>query len=89
MQVSSEVATEHDSLERHGEWSPVRLSTAEAIEQSAKMAERAHKRFLQTIKMLRELQRVNMALYVGSAAQVNVGQQQVNVVPAAAHASTE
>jgi len=44
MQVSSEVASERDSLERHGSWSPARLSTAEAIEQSAKMAEHAHKR---------------------------------------------
>lgn len=39
MQVSTEVTSERTSLERHGEWSPVRLSYAEAIEQSAKMAD--------------------------------------------------
>ncbi|MDQ3547581.1 MAG: hypothetical protein M3439_02075 [Chloroflexota bacterium] len=35
MQVSTEVTAERTSLERHGDWSPVRLSSAEAIEQSA------------------------------------------------------
>ena len=89
MQAGSEAATERDSLERHGIWSPARLSTAEAIEQSAKMAERAHKRFLQTVKLLHELQRSAPSLYVGHAAQINVGQQQVNVAPAAADASTK
>ena len=79
MQVSTEVTSERSSLERHGEWSPVRLSYAEAIEQSAKMVERAHKRFLQSIKMLHDLQRLSPALYVGHATQINVGQQQVNV----------
>jgi hypothetical protein len=78
-QAGSEAATERDSLERHGSWSPARLSTAEAIEQSAKMAERAHKRLLQTIKMLHDLQRTSTTVYVGTAAQVNVGQQQVNL----------
>lgn len=89
MQVSSEVASERDSLERHGSWSPARLSTAEAIEQSAKMAEHAHKRLLQTIKMLHELQRTSATVFVGSGAQVNLGQQQVNVATASTHASTE
>ena len=79
MQVSSEVASERDSLERHGSWSPARLSTAEAIEHLAKMAERAHKRFLSTIKLLHDLQRTSATIYVGAAAQINVGQQQVNV----------
>jgi hypothetical protein len=82
MQVSTEVASERNSLERHGEWTPARLSYAEAIEQSAKMAERAHKRFLQTVKLLHDLQRTSATVYVGSAGQINVGQQQVNVASA-------
>ncbi len=78
MQVSSEVATEHDSLERHGEWSPARLSAAEAIEQSSRMAERAHGRLLRSIKMIHEMQRTRASIYVGNAAQINIGEQQVN-----------
>jgi len=81
LQEASEVACERDSLERHGSWSPARLSAAQAIEQSAKMAEQAHSRFLRTVKMLHEWQRSSPALYVGTAAQINVGQQQVNVAP--------
>lgn len=81
MQVSTEVQSERRRLEREGDWSPMRLTYAEAIEQSAKMAERAHKRFLQTIKLLHDLQRTSATVFVGSAAQINVGQQQVNVAP--------
>jgi hypothetical protein len=73
----------------HGDWSPVRLSYAEAIEQSAKMVERAHKRFLQTVKLLHELQRSTPMLYVGHAGQINVGKQQVNVATSPAHTGTE
>ena len=89
MQAGSEVATERDSLQRHGEWSPARLSYAEAIEQSSRMAERAHKRFLQTIKMLHDLQRTNATVYVGNAAQVNLASQQIIVATAAANPSTK
>jgi hypothetical protein len=89
MQVSSEVATERDSLERHGSWSPARLSIAEATEQSAKMAERCYKRFLQTIKLLHDLQRTSATVFVGHAAQVNLGSQQINIATAAADASTK
>lgn len=80
MQAGSEAATERDSLERHGSWSPARLSATEAIEQSATMAERAHKRFLSTIKMLHELQRTSATVFIGNASQINLGQQQVNVL---------
>ncbi len=89
MQAGSEVASARDSIERHGEWSPARLSAAEGIEQSAKMAERAHKRFLQTIKLLHDLQRTNATVFVGHAAQVNLGSQQINIATAAADASTK
>ena len=79
MQAGSETAIERDSLERHGEWSPPRLSAVEAIEQTAKMAERAHKRLLQTVKLLHDLQRTSATVYVSSASQVNIGGPQVNV----------
>ena len=88
MQISSEVETERSGLERDGYWRPSRLSMAEAIEQSSKLAERAHKRFLQTVKMLHELQRSSPTVYVGNAGQINVGHQQVNVT-APAHAKSD
>lgn len=79
MQISSEVETERIGLERDGYWRPSRLSMAEAIELSSKMAERAHARFLRTIKMLHDLRRLTPTVYVGNAGQINVGSQQVNV----------
>ena len=79
MQVSTEVESERDHLQRDGGWTPPRLGTAEAIEQSSKMAERANLRFLRTIKALHDLRRLSPAVYVGSAGQVNVGAQQVNM----------
>ncbi len=81
MQVSSEVESERQLLERDGHWTPVRLSMAEAIEQSSRMAERAHTRFLRTIKILHDLRRLAPTVYVGNAGQVNIGSQQVNVAP--------
>ena len=57
----------------------MRLSYAEAITQAVTRAERAHARFLRTVKMLHELRRAPV-LQIGHAAQINVGQQQVNVV---------
>lgn len=79
MQSSTEVESERDLLERNGHWAPPRLGMAEAIEQSAKMAERAHQRFLRTVKLLHELQRSAPAVFVGHAGKINVGAQQVNL----------
>jgi hypothetical protein len=79
MQLGTEVTGERDRLARDGSWEPQRLSFAEAIERSSKLVERAHQRFLRTLKMLHEWRRSAPTLYVGSAAQINVGQQQVNV----------
>jgi hypothetical protein len=79
MQSSTEAQMERHDLARHGEWKPARLATADAMEQTSRMAERAHKRLLQTIKMLHDLQRTSATIFVRSAAQINVGQQQVNV----------
>ncbi len=88
MQASSEVDTERSGLERDGHWRPSRLSMAEAIEQSAKMAERAHTRFLRTVKMLHDLRRLTPTVYVGNAGQINVGNQQVNVAGSSPEANT-
>lgn len=78
-QASTEAEIERNDLARHGKWKPQRIWSAEAMAESARMAERAHKRFLQTVKQLHELQRSAPSVYIGNAAQINVGQQQVNV----------
>jgi hypothetical protein len=75
---------EKDRSERYGEWQPQRLSYADAVDRARQNAERAHARFLRTVKMLHELQRSTPSLYVANAGQINVGNQQVNVARAAA-----
>jgi hypothetical protein len=77
--TSSEVESERSRLSRDGFLTPPRLSITEAIEQAARMAERAHARFLRTVKMLHELQRTTPSVFVAQAGQVNLGAQQVNV----------
>ncbi len=77
--LSAEAEVERDDLERDGRWRPPHDAVSAAIEQVERRAERAHKRFLQTIKSLHELQRSAPSLYVAHAGQINVGQQQVNV----------
>jgi hypothetical protein len=79
MLSGSEVEAERHQLECEGGWNPPRLSMAQAIEQAAKLAERAHQRFLRTVKMLHERQRAATTFYVAQAGQINVGSQQVNV----------
>lgn len=88
MQISSEVKSERLRLEREGGWTPPRLTMVEAIEHSFKMAERAHTRFLRTVKLLHDLRRTSPALYVGTAGQINVGHQQVNVAGPSPETST-
>jgi hypothetical protein len=70
-------AEERDGMQ-HGHYRPQRVSWVESIDHAARMAERAHARFLRTVKTLTELRRAG-PVYVGTAGQVNVGQQQVNV----------
>ena len=74
-QAGTEVEIERNDLARHGKWKPQRLFSAEAMAQSARMAELAHARFLRTIAALGE-QRRSGPVYVG---QVNIAQQQVNI----------
>jgi len=78
MQAASEVALERHDLDRHGEWKPARLTYAEALEQSARMAERAHQRLVRTVTALASLRRTG-PVYVGQAGQVNIAPQQVNI----------
>ncbi len=74
-QASTEAEIERNDLARHGKWKPQRIFSAEAQAESARMAERAHARFLRTIAALDELRR-SEPVYVG---QVNIAPQQVNI----------
>jgi len=78
MQAATEVNLERHDLERHGAWKPQRIGSAEAMEHSAKMADRAHARLLRTLKALGDMRRPG-PVHVHQAAQVNVGAQQVIV----------
>jgi hypothetical protein len=64
---------------QEGRWEPVKMSDAEAVEQAAALADRFNGIFLRTLKALRDLRRQVPGVVVQNAAQVNVGQQQVNV----------
>ena len=89
MLASGEISRERLELERDGGYAPPRLVMAEAIEQAAGRAERAHKRFLQTVKSLTDLQRLAPSVYVKHAGQINVGRQQVNVATTSTQTSGE
>lgn len=78
MQAATEVSLERHDLERHGAWKPQRISSAEAMEHSARMADRAHARFLSTLKTLSAMRRM-APVHIHQASQVNVGMQQVIV----------
>jgi len=75
MQAGTEAEIERNDLARHGKWKPQRIFSAEAMAESARMAERAHTRFLRTIAALGEKRRTG-PVYLG---QVNIAPQQVNI----------
>ncbi len=78
MQAVTEADIERHDIARTGKWKPQRIGSAEAMEQSARMAERAHLRFLRTVAALGNLRRSG-PVYVGQAGQVNIAPQQVNI----------
>ncbi len=86
--ASLDVEAEERDAEQHGHWKPQRVGWVESLEHAARMAERAHARFLRTVKMLTELRRAG-PVYVGQAGQVNVASQQVNVSRPASEGSDE
>jgi len=77
--AESEGRTEDARLSREGSWQPPRVSVDAAIEQAATFAERAHKRFLLTLRALHDARRLPAAVVVTNAGQINVGGQQVNI----------
>ncbi|MGC4108704.1 MAG: hypothetical protein QM753_20465 [Thermomicrobiales bacterium] len=78
MQAATEVSMERHDLGRHGGWKPQRIESAEAMEHSARMADRAHARLLHTLRALGDLRRTG-PVHIHQAGQVNLGAQQVIV----------
>lgn len=76
--AESEGQTEDAKLQKEGYWQPPRLGVNEAIEQAATFAERAHRRFLLTLRALHELRRAP-GVAIAHVGQVNIGGQQLNV----------
>lgn len=78
--TAAEAESEHQDyqLKEHGKWQAPRMATAEWMDWCADQAERAHRRFLMTLKAMQELRRLPAVLVTG-VGQVNVGAQQVNI----------
>jgi hypothetical protein len=62
-----------------GRYQPPRVTDYEATEQAGRMVERFHRLLLRTVRALQDLRRPVPPVVVRRAAQVNIGQQQVNV----------
>ncbi len=77
-QAETEGQLEDHKRKQEGYWQPPRISVAAAMEQSAAMADRAHRGFLLTLRALQDLRRLP-PVSIAAAGQVNIGAQQVNV----------
>ena len=60
-----------------GDWIPERVTTSEAIQEAAGMADRWHRLFMRSLRQLRDLRRFSVVIQ--NAGQVNLAHQQVNV----------
>jgi hypothetical protein len=79
-QAGTEADLERHDLARHGTWKPQRIGSAEAMAQSARMADRAHARLLQTVAVL-EARRRAEPVTIAHADYVHITQQQLTIVP--------
>ena len=77
-QAEAEAQTEDAKIKRDGYWQPPRVMTGEYMEWCADQAERAHRRFLATLKALHDLRRLP-AVFVAGGSHVNLASQQVNI----------
>ena len=58
-------------------WKPPTITAAETVENAMQMADRFNRLFLRTLRQMRDLRRYPVT--INNAAQVNIGNQQVNV----------
>ena len=83
VQASLEAGKQQRDLSQSGRWQPRTLGAAEALDQSAAMAERWQKLFVRALRALRDLRRhAPPVVLAGPGSQVNVGQNQVNTTGA-------
>ncbi len=76
--TTAETERQRHRIKQDGYYESPRVTTVEAIEQAAGMADRFNRLFLRTLRQLRDLRRYTPAVTIQSAGQVNIGQQQVN-----------
>ncbi len=76
--TTAETERQKHKLKQDGYYDAPRVTTAEAIEQAASMADRFNRLFLRTLRQLRDLRRYVPAVTIQNAGQVNIGQQQIN-----------
>ncbi len=79
MYTTAETERQKHKLKQDGYYDAHRVTTAEAIEQAAAMADRFNRLFLRTLRHLRDLRRYVPAVTIQNPAQVNIGGQQINV----------
>jgi hypothetical protein len=78
----TEAQVEESSIRRHGSWGPPRVAIAEAMTDAARRVERAHRRFLVTLRAMQDLRRLP-SVHVARAHQLNIGGQQIILAPLA------
>ncbi len=76
--TTAESARQHSKLQESGYYDLPRVSSVEAIEQAAAMADRFNRLFLRTLRQLRDLRRYVPPMVINNPAQVNIANQQVN-----------
>ena len=69
---------ERDARQR-GEWQPLRLGEAEAVDRAALMAHRFQRQFLRLLKAFRDQRRLLGSVVVAAGGQLNVAEQQINL----------
>ncbi len=76
--TTAETERQKHKIKQDGYYETPRVSTIEAIEQAAAMADRFNRLFLRTLRQLRDLRRYTPAMVINNPAQVNIANQQVN-----------
>lgn len=76
--LSIELGDQKGQFDRDGYIQPPRVSSYQAMEQAAAMADRFNRLFLRTLRQLRDLRRYAASVTIQSAGQVNIGGQQIN-----------
>ncbi len=77
--TTAETERQKHKIKQDGYYGTPRVSTVEAIEQAAAMADRFNRLFLRTLRQLRDLRRYTPPMVINNPTQVNIANQQVNM----------